>query len=296
MRVSGSSFVRVSRVTFGGVAGSSVHVLSKTSLLVTTPAHVPGTVDVRVTSSTGTSRVTSKDRFGFAEAPTRWSATMVAPSHYRPTSVSCASPSLCVAVDSFGSAFVHGDSGWTAPAKVEITGSLTSTALAAISCVPGTSWCLAVGDGGRADAYDGTNWKPKPVPGSPDLTGVSCASTTFCLAIGAERANEVYAFDGNAWAGVKASFDTQPFTSVSCASTELCASGSRSDSIDVYGANSGWAAPVAVGGAFSTRVDVLSCAAGTTFCMEIDDAGWARTSADGLTWTFKLRDDVPWGM
>lgn len=63
--ISGTNLTAATSVTFGGVLASSFTVQSATSIAATTPAHCPGTVDVRVTTSGGTSIVVSADRFTF---------------------------------------------------------------------------------------------------------------------------------------------------------------------------------------------------------------------------------------
>jgi hypothetical protein len=68
--VHGSNFTRVTKVTFGALAGSKVHVSSSTSLTVVAPKHGAGVVDVRVASSYGTSTATSTDRFTYWGPPT----------------------------------------------------------------------------------------------------------------------------------------------------------------------------------------------------------------------------------
>ena len=53
------------KVTFGGAAGSHLKVKSATKIVVTSPAHSAGVVDVRVVTKGGTSPKSSKDRFRF---------------------------------------------------------------------------------------------------------------------------------------------------------------------------------------------------------------------------------------
>lgn len=56
-------------VEFGGTA-ATILTDSATEMTVTAPAHVAGPVDVRVTTATGTSAVTSLDRYTYVERPT----------------------------------------------------------------------------------------------------------------------------------------------------------------------------------------------------------------------------------
>jgi hypothetical protein len=71
--VTGSGFVRVSKVLFGTVAGSRVHVVNAGKLTVLAPEHAAGTVDVRVVvqagSGTKTSTAGAADRFAYYAPP-----------------------------------------------------------------------------------------------------------------------------------------------------------------------------------------------------------------------------------
>ncbi|MDB5172175.1 MAG: hypothetical protein JWN51_948 [Phycisphaerales bacterium] len=69
--VSGVNFMGVAgqlQVSFGGVAGTNVTVLSDNTLTVTAPAHAMGAVDVTVTTPYGTSATSPADRFTFTPA------------------------------------------------------------------------------------------------------------------------------------------------------------------------------------------------------------------------------------
>jgi hypothetical protein len=67
--ISGASFVSGATVTIGGTAATGVVFVSATSLTATTPAHVPGVVDVIVTNPDGQS-VTGMNLFTYQAAPT----------------------------------------------------------------------------------------------------------------------------------------------------------------------------------------------------------------------------------
>lgn len=73
--ITGTNFTGVNAVSFGGTAASSFTFNSATSITATSPAGT-GTVDVRVTTSGGTSATSAADRFTFVPAPT---VTSVAP-------------------------------------------------------------------------------------------------------------------------------------------------------------------------------------------------------------------------
>lgn len=68
--ISGSRFVNVTSVWFGGTAGKNVQVLSEGSLRVTAPAHSSGSVDVKVRTASGTSTAVAADKYLFVRPPT----------------------------------------------------------------------------------------------------------------------------------------------------------------------------------------------------------------------------------
>ena len=65
LAVHGSGFLHVHSVRFGVIAGTKLHVISSTSLAVNVPAHLAGTVDVRVVTAYGTSAVKAVDKVSF---------------------------------------------------------------------------------------------------------------------------------------------------------------------------------------------------------------------------------------
>ncbi|WP_330473090.1 IPT/TIG domain-containing protein [Terrabacter sp. C0L_2] len=76
--LTGAAYDRVSSVTFGGVAATSVTRLSATQLRVTLPAHAEGDVDVRVTTPGGTAVVAPGARFSYQNPPVVSSVTPAA--------------------------------------------------------------------------------------------------------------------------------------------------------------------------------------------------------------------------
>lgn len=69
IKVVGTGFSHVQQVRFGTAPGRRVHVVSRSVLYVTTPAHVAGRVHVRVASAAGTSPARFADRYRYAPAP-----------------------------------------------------------------------------------------------------------------------------------------------------------------------------------------------------------------------------------
>jgi hypothetical protein len=63
--ISGSGFASSASVSFGGTPATGVVVNSSSSLTAIAPAHAAGTAEVTVTTSSGTSAPTKKDRFKY---------------------------------------------------------------------------------------------------------------------------------------------------------------------------------------------------------------------------------------
>src|SRR5205814_8739686 len=68
--VDGAGFTGVTKVTFGGTAATGVTFVSDTQVKAVSPVHVGGTVDVQVTTPSGTSAANPADLFTF----TNWTA------------------------------------------------------------------------------------------------------------------------------------------------------------------------------------------------------------------------------
>jgi hypothetical protein len=77
--ITGSGFTGASSVSFGSVAASSFSVLSDSSIVAISPAQAAGTVDVTVTTPSGTSSTGSADHFGYTAAAAP-SVTAISPS------------------------------------------------------------------------------------------------------------------------------------------------------------------------------------------------------------------------
>jgi hypothetical protein len=118
-----------------------------------------------------------------------------------------------------------------------------------ISC-PTPSFCVAAGTQRQtshsfADVIDiwhagGAGWHPSSLPtvaGSPSLTGVSCTSASFCLAVGSRTQGDtdysLLAWNGHRWstASLPSAADRVALTEVSCATSRYCGV------IGIYGKN-----------------------------------------------------------
>ncbi len=149
---------------------------------------------------------------------------------------------------------------WSAP--VHIAGS----GLNGVSC-PSTSFCVAVGEGGQAFAYNGSSWSSgTAIDGTDDLRA-SCPSTSFCAAVG--EGGHVLTFNGTAWSAPTLLSQPVVLRGVSCPTTSFCMAVSN-----VYNNNGGassiyngsaWSAPISVHGTFG-YFEGVSCTS-PAFCI-----------------------------
>jgi hypothetical protein len=169
------------------------------------------------------------------------------------SAVSCVSSTYCVAVGSSGPG--HGNSIPTNQTLVEVwNGSIWAIApspnagspdnvLSGVSCVT-TSYCVVVGEWGDVlgsthtlmELWNGLAWSttPSPSPGSlvNSLTGVSCASSTACMAVGYDsNSSDAEATLAEFWNGTTWSVAPSPspapysvLSGVSCTSPTSCVS------------------------------------------------------------------------
>jgi Alpha galactosidase A/Alpha galactosidase C-terminal beta sandwich domain len=223
-------------------------------------------------------------------SPLRWST----PAQFDATgtlrATSCASESLCVAVDSKGRAFATSDPTASSPSwsEAEID---HGEALNAVSCAP-SGLCVAVDGHGRAFASPNpgsTAWSPATLPnGGEALTAVSCPSASLCVAV--DEAGNVLTSTNPAsgsWM-LASSHPGHHLTALSCPSQALCVSidsaGNALASVNPTGGATAWSLQ---------RVDsgellAVSCLA-TGTCVAIDGSGDALASADpaasAATWS-----------
>ncbi len=170
----------------------------------------------------------------------------------RLTGVSCVSTTFCVAAGVYGGPssiqnliLTWNGSTWSLDSASSLSTSTThANLLTGISCTS-TIFCAAtgfstsqLGSHGLVLTWDGKSWSLTggmfSVPGTQaTLTGVSCASATFCVATGGNFNGTNYqssllTWNGKAWASnTSAALSTSPYqdnflTGISCASTIYC--------------------------------------------------------------------------
>ena len=137
-----------------------------------------------------------------------------------------------------------------------------------VSCAS-ASFCVAVG-GGRAVAFDGTTWS---TPESDDLSGVqsiSCPSVPFCMAV-SPGAAAIY--EGKSWSRLQVADAYQ----VSCASKSYCVTVSPLGEADTYNGRV-WSAPLDLDPRLARiyldeAPPAVSCPS-SKFCMVVDGYGY----------------------
>ena len=184
-------------------------------------------------------------------------------------SVSCASPSFCVAVN--GDSYTFNGTSWSAATTIG-----NGESFDGVSC-PSSSFCAAVGHNGSGAVFDGSSWStPASIdPNGQSLSSVSCPSSSFCVAV--DGAGNALTFNGSTWSA-PASIDPngQGLSSVSCPSSSFCvAVGGAGNALTFNGST--WSAPASIdpnGHGLSS----VSCSS-ASFCVAVDAVG------DEITYT-----------
>ncbi len=147
--------------------------------------------------------------------------------------LSCPTPSFCMAVGLDASSVAYNGSKWS-DAGLVVPPAGDTGVRGAVSCAP-TRWCMYVGNGsginttselGYADAYSGRRWTGPVViepAGRPSVNGVSCRPDGYCVAVDANGDARTHYRGG--WSRLVA-IDPKAvdpgLTAVSCASMTFC--------------------------------------------------------------------------
>lgn len=175
------------------------------------------------------------------------------------TSVSCTSPTNCVAVGDYAdeSYAVSGPSqtlveAWDGTQWSVVASPDTGTqgnALTGVTCVDADD-CIAVGRataGYQTDtlveSWDGTAWTTVPSPGEGQLNAVTCTSGSDCVAVGGAYGDEsvhstlVESWNGSAWSTTASPDDgtySNDLYGVTCTSSSACQAVGTFESGDKY--------------------------------------------------------------
>jgi hypothetical protein len=218
--------------------------------------------------------------------------------------ISCPSSNLCVAVTYDGYVYTSTDpSGPAASWQVaDVDGEGRDTHLESVSC-PNASLCVAV-SGNRytsgkvlssTDPSGGAGaWKTVQLDETLDLRGVSCASPSFCLAVGQEGrmvASDNPTGGAGEWRELTAPGAPENLEGVSClgAASVFCVVGEQNGNL--LSSNSpgsgGWQSVNGGGSILIRSVDCISAAA----CVAVDDNGSVLTSTKPAggpgSWSFQ---------
>jgi hypothetical protein len=220
-----------------------------------------------------------------------WSPPAAFDAGNAPSGVSCASESLCVAVDGRGEILST-----VAPASSHPSWNVVATdegkPLTAVSCVAGGA-CVAVdsrGDALVANSASASAWsQPVPIDDASPLTGVSCASASLCVAV--DEAGEVLSSPdpGNRdWSAADVDAGHH-LTGISCSSPTLCvAVDDAGDALSSTNPSGGAAAWHSQKISAAAQLTGISCSAAGP-CLASDSVGDALASGDpsasGATWS-----------
>jgi hypothetical protein len=221
------------------------------------------------------------------------------------TSVSCSSDSYCVAVDNGGNELTYDNGTWSAPAPIDSGGmGISSVSCPASTTVP-APFCMAVDASGNAVTDQGGKWgAPTPVASPVLWFSVSCASASFCMAVGLGEAGTTLtgaaaSYNGTSWSAPTTVATGGTFLdSVSCPSSSFCAvvgSGFGGAS-GLEGLGFTWSGSWSSGQPLAASVQPggfegsISCSS-ASFCQAVystpDVATW-----DGTTWTVGSGIDI----
>jgi hypothetical protein len=210
-----------------------------------------------------------------AASQTDWSAPQNVDGSSLLTSVSCANPLFCAAVDESGDALTYNGSSWSPSQPI------AEDTFYSVSC-PSSTFCVTVGVEGTAEFWDGSSWNgPSPVSSDENnLLSVSCISSHFCVTVG--EGGEADIWNGASWAGPTqvVPFEGGRLQSVSCTSATFCVAVDNSG--DAYKYNgSTWSEPDNIDE--SETIDSVSCSS-STFCVALDEVGNGLIY-DGSSWS-----------
>ncbi len=184
------------------------------------------------------------------------------------TSIACAGATSCLLTaegahdEVFGLAYAEGL--WSSLRKIAVD------AHSALSCAPSVSFCVLVTGlwDGPSDAivYQDGVWQAPVALAGParDFDSVSCASTSFCVAVDVLGDAEIY--DGSAWSAPSEVAPDVGLSSVSCASPSFCVAVGTDGShgVAVTFDTGSWSSPVRVSD--EGPLEAVSCAT-SSFCV-----------------------------
>ena len=147
------------------------------------------------------------------------------------TGISCSDATTCVGVGIYATVTgqtnpnpdppivttTDGGTTWTR----QVSGAGTGNFLQAVSCLPGTTTCTAVGRGGKIlTTTDLTTWTAATSNTTNYLNSVTCLSTSFCIAVGQNGTVDV--LNGTTWTATTGNGGTGTLADVACQGNLVC--------------------------------------------------------------------------
>jgi hypothetical protein len=145
-------------------------------------------------------------------------------------SVSCPTTSFCLAGDALGFVLTRSGTTWSTPKRIDQS---SDNGISSVSCI--SSLFCAAADGSRVRTYIDHVWHKSQGPGAKVITGLSCASTTNCLALGA---HQTYRFGGRRWHRVPYTITRGASAVVSCSGGDCVVLDSAGNA--VFDSNGRW--------------------------------------------------------
>jgi hypothetical protein len=189
-------------------------------------------------------------------------------------SVSCPTSAFCAASDYYGNAFTYADGVWSSPAVVDPGGYW----LDALSCTS-ASFCAAGDEDGNLLTFDGTAWTTPIHSDLEFVNGLSCATATFCMAVGD---GTVSTYDGAGWSPAEPVDPGYFFTGVSCPSRTFCLAIDEGQNVTraLTWDGASWSAPKQIA---DGQIEAFSVQCPTTeFCMVATSYGGYATYDKGV--------------
>ena len=201
--------------------------------------------------------------------------------------ISCPSATTCVAVGGYTPSgaepivtTTNGGATWTAQTSTD-----TANNLFGVSCATGTTTCVAVGAGGTVlQTTDLADWTAMTSGTAKVMTGVTCLSSTNCVATG--QTGTIDVLSGSTWTPSTSTFAASGFlASVTCLSATDCfAVGHNGVTVNFDSTNVAGSLTQQAGGGYTGTLDALSCTSVTT-CIAVGASGTiVATTNGGQTW------------
>ena len=202
------------------------------------------------------------------------------------TSVSCASPQMCVAVTAGGYAIEFGRGHWGPVSRVT-TGGLNE--LNAVTCASNT-FCLAGSSTDEAYIFDGRSWQwvgsPDPAEAGTnagaEITAVACPQVGLCFVASAltdpmsgDYSGSVYRYANGAWSASSSSV-SYAISALACSDQYDCVAGTA-NGLYLRMFADGWGDPFPVsmdnGSLNPARIIGASCSRSAGQCYLLNDNG-----------------------